>query len=60
MDKLPAPVSIQVGELELLLDSPSLEAVFLSALDDAYTRIEQGKLPCESEIVRLAVQERAA
>lgn len=56
MDKLPVPVSIQVGELELLLDSPSLEAVFLSALDDAYTRIEQGKPPGEGEIVRLAVK----
>lgn len=53
----PAPVAIQSGELELLLDSPSLEIVFLRALDDAYTRIEQGKVPSGGGIVSLAISE---
>lgn len=57
--QMPAPLLIQAGELELLLDSPSLEAVFLSALDDAYTRIETGAVPGPGEIVGLAVKEGA-
>lgn len=57
--QMPTPSLIQVGELELLLDSPSLEAVFVSALDDAYTRVEKGAAPGNGEIIELAVQEVA-
>lgn len=56
-DQMPAPSLIQAGELELLLDSPSLEAVFISALEDAYTRIEKNAVPSPSEIIELAVKE---
>ena len=54
--QMPVPSSIQAGELELLLDSPSLEAAFLCALDDAYTRIEKGAVPGPGEVVGLAVK----
>src|SRR6185312_12398711 len=53
-DQMPAPIAIQAGELELLLDSPNLEAVFLSALDDVYTHIEQGAVPAVETIINLA------
>lgn len=56
-EQIGAPVTIQSGELESLLDSPSLEAVFLSALDETYTRIEQGRVPQADEIVNLSVKE---
>lgn len=59
-DQMPAPSLIQAGELELLLDSPNLEAVFISALDDAYTRIEKNTVPSPGEITELAVKEVAA
>ncbi|ASR89081.1 protein kinase domain-containing protein [Alcaligenes faecalis] len=60
VDKLPPSVPIHTGELELLLDSACFEGIFVSSLDDAYTRIEQGKLPEEDEIVALTVQQGAA
>ncbi|MCB8747798.1 hypothetical protein LHU53_12880 [Rhodoferax sp. U2-2l] len=56
-DELPTPETIQVGELKQLLDSPTLEGVFLTALDDAYTRTEQSIVPIEGEVVSLAIKE---
>lgn len=56
-DQMPTPSLIQAGELEQLLDSPSLEAVFISGLDDAYTRIEKNETPISSAIIKLAVKE---
>lgn len=57
-DLMPEPTAIQAGELELLLDSPSLEAVFVSALDDAYTHIEKNAVPSPGVVIVLAVKEK--
>lgn len=56
-DKMPTPSLIQTGELELLLDSPTLEALFISGLDDAYTRIEKNEVPGPGRIIGLVVNE---
>ena len=56
-EKMPAPSLIQAGELELLLDSPSLETLFIRGLDDAYTRIETNAVPTPGAIIELAVKE---
>lgn len=56
-DQMPATIFIQSGELELLLDSACLEAVFMNALDDVYTRIENNDVPGVEEITELAVKE---
>lgn len=57
--QMPAPHLIQTSELEQLLDSANLETIFMSALDDAYTRIEMNEVPSTNEVMEIAVKELA-
>lgn len=57
--QMPAPHLIQSSELEQLLDSANLETIFMSALDDAYKRIEMNEVPNTDEIMELTVKELA-
>ncbi|MFG0639856.1 protein kinase [Delftia sp. WSY_22] len=57
--QMPIGHFIQSSELEQLLDGSNLEAIFMSALDNAYARVETNDIPGIDEIIELAVKEVA-
>ena len=60
LDHMPEAVAIHSGELEHILDGPSLESAFICALDDAYEHAERAKIPSTGEVVGLAVKEQTS